>query len=67
MSHRTQVLNPRRPARAVYGTFTPCGRPSQWRSTTRGFCDYAALRTERPAEPSNPRTATVYAFSTARV
>jgi hypothetical protein len=46
----------------VYGTFTPSGRPSQWRSTTQAVCHSARTHTRPPARPSNPCHATVHAL-----
>ena len=47
----------------AYGTFTPCGRPSQWRSAMRKVSDFAEARERSPDRPSNPRTATVHALA----
>jgi hypothetical protein len=57
-----QVPRPRSRLRFVYGTFTPSGRPSQWRSTTQTVCHSARAHTRPPARPFNPCHATVHAL-----
>ena len=47
----------------AYGTFTPCGRPSQWRSAMLEVFDFAAPRKRDPDRPFNPRAATVHALA----
>ena len=60
MSRGTQVPGPQSRMHFVYGTFTPSGRPSQWRSTIHAVSYSAGAHARPQARPYNPYHATVH-------
>ena len=58
MSRRTQDQHPHSPRHFAYGTFTPSGRPSQWRSAIAQVSHCARRLAPPPVLSYNPRNAT---------